>query len=510
MKKRVLLPLMLCLALALAFGMTACGGTGDAGTGNGGGTGVTPEIPDAHVVLYAAGEGETTGTLPEPIAVHEDDTFTVAANALERVGYTFAGWSDGSKTYAAGDTYTMGTANVTLTAQWTVNEYSVTYAAGSEDAVGTLPTQADVAYGAAFTVAEPAFTATPASGYTFAGWSDGTTTYAAGDTYTMGAADVTLTAVWMMTYVDFQLVYTGTMELGSDTFVIGRSFGGVVGTYTFEQEGSTVTLTEQLAEGEDGDPQVITLTARDGFLTGTTTNDWGVTQRYAFYLEGSKVLDSELCGQNPVMSYDQMTSVYLYTDGTALYSYDYNSPVEAGTYTEENMVIDLIYGADDKTLSFKITLDTNNVRWMTMYDGLDGTYTVGEMTLVLDGYLGGTFDGAACEYAIIADNVIYTSDESGNPYIITLDTSGNTGTASENTAIYNPTEGGMISTMISDGTYMIALIGSEIVTLTNTDGTYSGLYQNNSLTATMSGDTITVTILNFGGGTTTELEFTKA
>ena len=71
--------------------------------------------------------------------------------------------------------------------------YSVTYVdsgAGS----GTLPTQANEPSGATFTVASGSALTDP--GYAFGGWSDGTTTYAAGSTYTMPAANVTLTAVW--------------------------------------------------------------------------------------------------------------------------------------------------------------------------------------------------------------------------------------------------------------------------------------------------------------------------
>lgn len=190
MKKRVLLPLMLCLALALAFGVTACGGTDDDGNG-------PSTDPVTHTVTYVAGNADATGTAPTQTAVEEGKTFTVAENTFTLEGHTFAGWSDGSKTYVAGDTYTMGTANVTLTAQWTVNEYSVTYAAGSEDAVGTLPTQADVAYGAAFTVAANPFTV---EGRMFMGWQDGNGVfYDAGDTYTIGTEAVTLTGVWLDT-----------------------------------------------------------------------------------------------------------------------------------------------------------------------------------------------------------------------------------------------------------------------------------------------------------------------
>ena len=55
----------------------------------------------------------------------------LTTNTFTRTGYTFTGWNtaaNGSGTaYAAGATFTMGAANVTLYAQWTINSYTVTY-----------------------------------------------------------------------------------------------------------------------------------------------------------------------------------------------------------------------------------------------------------------------------------------------------------------------------------------------------------------------------------------------
>ncbi len=76
-----------------------------------------------HTVTYANGGG--TGTLPTQSPVSEGASFIVASGAtLSRAGFTFAGWNDGTNTYAAGSTYTMGTSNVTLTAQWTAISYT--------------------------------------------------------------------------------------------------------------------------------------------------------------------------------------------------------------------------------------------------------------------------------------------------------------------------------------------------------------------------------------------------
>jgi uncharacterized repeat protein (TIGR02543 family) len=142
-------------------------------------------------VTYALGGG--SGTLPTQSPIVEGTFFTVASGAgLTRPGYTFAGWSDGTATYQPGSNYTVGATGVTLTAQWTPITSPVTYALGG--GTGTLPTQSAVPNGGTFSVASGTGLTRP--GYTFAGWSDGSTTYQASATYTMGSSPVTLTAQW--------------------------------------------------------------------------------------------------------------------------------------------------------------------------------------------------------------------------------------------------------------------------------------------------------------------------
>jgi uncharacterized repeat protein (TIGR02543 family) len=144
-----------------------------------------------YTVTYALGGG--TGSLPSQADVASGGTFTVASGSgITRTGYTFAGWNDGTTTYQPNSTYTIGASNVTLTAQWTANSYTVTYAFGG--GTGTLPTQGNVVTDGTFAVASG--TGVTRTGYTFAGWNDGTKTYQPNDVYTMGAADVTLTAQW--------------------------------------------------------------------------------------------------------------------------------------------------------------------------------------------------------------------------------------------------------------------------------------------------------------------------
>jgi uncharacterized repeat protein (TIGR02543 family) len=80
--------------------------------------------------------------------------------------------------------------STTLTAIWTANPHTITY--DLNGGLGSTPTQADVVTAGTFTTAT-----TPVRNYwTFAGWSDGSTSTAPDTLYTVGTENVTLTALW--------------------------------------------------------------------------------------------------------------------------------------------------------------------------------------------------------------------------------------------------------------------------------------------------------------------------
>jgi uncharacterized repeat protein (TIGR02543 family) len=78
-------------------------------------------VNQLYSVTYALGT-LGTGSVPTQIGKTSSDTFTVAlGSGLSRSGFTFIGWNNGIRNFAAGDTYTVSTSNVTLTAQWRQN-----------------------------------------------------------------------------------------------------------------------------------------------------------------------------------------------------------------------------------------------------------------------------------------------------------------------------------------------------------------------------------------------------
>lgn len=120
----------------------------------------------------------------------------LTSNAFTRTGYTFTGWntaSNGSGTsYTDGQSYDFS-ADMTLYAQWTANNNTLTFDANG--GAGAMASQT-VATDASITLPGNTFTR---AGYTFAGWSTtagGAVAFANGASYTMGTSNATLFAVW--------------------------------------------------------------------------------------------------------------------------------------------------------------------------------------------------------------------------------------------------------------------------------------------------------------------------
>ena len=171
-------------------------------------------------------------------SVDKSSNATVAAlgsGTLVRTAYTFVGWNtqaNGSgTTYTQGQTFSMGAANLTLYALWTpIPTYTVTYMPNGATG-GSVPTDSNN-YQAAATVTVLGSGTLVKTANTFVGWNTQANglgaTYTQGQTFSMGAANVTLYAIWAPTYT---VTYNGN----------GATGGSVPTDSSKYQAGATVT-----------------------------------------------------------------------------------------------------------------------------------------------------------------------------------------------------------------------------------------------------------------------------
>lgn len=109
-----------------------------------------------------------------------------------KTGYTFKGWELDKELYPEKGDIEMPDRNITFTAQWSINSYKISYD-GNGAAMGVPAETVEQNYQTDYTIDTVVPTKT---GYTFQGWSDGTTTYQPGAVFEVPARDVVLTAQW--------------------------------------------------------------------------------------------------------------------------------------------------------------------------------------------------------------------------------------------------------------------------------------------------------------------------
>ena len=145
---------------------------------------------------------DTAGGSEVPSITQDYGTAITPPAAPTRTGYTFAGWD---KTIPS----TMPAGDMTITARWTVNQYTITFKPenGGQDIVIKQD------YGTAITApANPTKT-----GYTFAGWDKTIPS-------TMPAGDMTITARWTVN----QYTITFKPENGGEDIVITQDYGTAI------------------------------------------------------------------------------------------------------------------------------------------------------------------------------------------------------------------------------------------------------------------------------------------
>ncbi len=146
------------------------------------------DISTPNKITFEGGEG-TTGAV-SPIYGMSNDVITLPICTFVKENYAFEGWSDGIKTYTAGESYTFPEKDVVLTAKWKAAT-KISFVSG-EGATGVMTPQY-VLPGNNLTLPECPFVK---PNYAFTGWNDGNSIYNAGDTYPIGNTEVVFTAQW--------------------------------------------------------------------------------------------------------------------------------------------------------------------------------------------------------------------------------------------------------------------------------------------------------------------------
>ena len=222
------------------------------------------------------------GSAIEPITQDYGTQITAPADPT-REGYTFIGWD---KAIPA----TMPAGDMTITAQWRINQYTITFDSNGGSAVAPITQD----YGTAITAPE----APTKIGYTFAGWNPEIPA-------TMPAENLTITAQWR---------YNGGGSGGSSSYPItipGKTENGSVTVSPKNASaGSTVTITVKPDSGYV--LETISVTDKNG-------NDLKLTDKgngkYTFTMPGSKVeVKATFMEDNSVLNffYDVSNDAYYY------------------------------------------------------------------------------------------------------------------------------------------------------------------------------------------------------
>jgi hypothetical protein len=226
---------------------------------------------------YSAGTGGSlTGDDDQSVDHGSDGT---AVTAVPDEGYEFLRWSDGRTTNPRTDTNV--TADASIAAVFEINEYALTYVAGTG---GTLTGSASqtVEHGSDGT----AVTAVPDTGHRFVRWSDGSTTNPRTDTDVV--ADLSVTAQFA--------VLTYRLQYSADTG--GTITGDADQTVDHGTDGTAVTATAdaghrfvQWSDGSTTNPRTDTTVVADLSVTAE------FEQAEALPLHG--VYDDELTDDSP-------------------------------------------------------------------------------------------------------------------------------------------------------------------------------------------------------------------
>ena len=316
--------------------------------------------------------------------VTQDYGTALSAPTVTREGYTFTGWSPSVPA-------TVPVGNVTYTAQWKVNTYTVTFNANG----GTGGKTVTQDYGTALTA--PSVSRT---GYTFTGWSPSVPS-------TVPAGNATYTAQWKVR----QYTVTFNANGGTGGKTVTQDYGTALAAPTVTREGYTFT----------GWSPSVPATVPAG--NATYTAQWKINQyTVTFDANGGEGGWSRSMDHDASLSAPTITRTGYTFDGWSP-AVPAKVPVGGATYT-----------AQWKVNQYTVTFDANGgVGGKTVTQNY-GT-VLSSPTVTREGY---TFNGwsPSVPATIPAGNATYMAQWKANQYMVTFNANGGTGGDDYVTATY--------------------------------------------------------------------------
>ena len=381
---------------------------------------------------------------------------------------------------------TMPAGDMTIKAKWTANQYTVTFDSDGGSACDSVSVTYDRPYG---TLPKPT-----KEGYTFTGWYDNNTLIYDTTLYRT-AGDKKLTAHWgIVSYTITYSVDNKILENVNDTREFGASLDKL---YTYTKTGYTVSEWTQ----SDGSQPPATMPAKQVYLYATTTP---ISYTIRYQLNGGTNAES-----NPASYTVESGEIKLAAPSREGYTFQ---GWKSGTTTEMAPVIAV---GSTGNRSYEAVWQVNSHTLKYVLDGKETTRTVnyGETVTVIppDAKTGYTFSGWTVEGATpvggqftMPDNdVTITGSFSANQYTVKFDANG--GSECENI------------TVTYDGKY------TDLPTTTRTGYTFDGWYDGSTkvtadtgvkitadqtLTARWTANTYTVKFDSDGGSACKEITVT--
>jgi uncharacterized protein (TIGR02145 family)/uncharacterized repeat protein (TIGR02543 family) len=189
-----------------------------------------------YTVTYI-GNGNEAGAVPSDTAVYsQNEVVSVKGNTglLTKTGYTFSGWDQlqngTGKKYEPSDSLLMGTQNVLLYAQWSIDSFTVSFNSNG----GSLVASKVVAYKDCVT--EPV--APTKSGYVFAGWFSNQALTTAFDFFMPITVSRTLYAKWQIAKPSITTQPQAFSVYPLDSISFSVTAEGIGLTYQWQKDGA--------------------------------------------------------------------------------------------------------------------------------------------------------------------------------------------------------------------------------------------------------------------------------